>query len=256
MKHLFKNILSIILILLSVACKKERYNYVSYFDADKQNVKVKGNFVDSLEQGKWYYYSPKGDIIENGNFNNGLKVGEWKMRTTSSDEYAINWTVYSDSNSMVNIPEEWRVVPNKDYILYAKTSLKDKDRHFFSITEYNTSNIGLSLTEFKDNYFKGLKRNSSIKNYYTDKYVIGGNTIYLSQYNTIIDSSKFLLFNGLIEIDNKIYDFLYSSYFEGDLEVKYNMFTSILTGTFIKNKRLISTIREFESVERVGEMSE
>lgn len=239
-----------ILLLIISACQKTkpRYAYFNFSDNILEEIKINGETNDNLENGIWSIYDGKANsLIKQGEYEDGLKNGSW-IYNQKGVEKTVDWKIISESKKKlkINLPSDWEVI-DYDEMYFTATfkslSAITKNKYFAilkhpldsaiqSMDDYHT----MSLTELKNKYDLIHSDFFTIKN--------GNEVHYLTIYFVETEGEQIMLLNFLTIIDNQLYDFIYSSLNE-DVELKKSLFSDVILGCFIKNRRVLDPFKDF-----------
>ena len=227
--------------LFSCQNKKPKYYYLSYNNIIT-DVIVDGGLKDSLETGKWAFYDQKKVLLSKGNYNNGLKEGEW-LYLVDSTNINLNWSIFLNDKVkfVINYPSEWKVTTNREYLFRATFNKADTLKgKYLIVSKITNDTVTLRADEYSKQVISLISKHFTINNQTSLILKNNDREVYFNKLDIIRDGKNFAMYEACTEINNNLYDFMYST---DDLtDLPGIIFFNILQGCFIESKRIINPL--------------
>ena len=247
-----KDIIICIIIFCLFSCqnKKPKYYYLSYNNTIT-DVIVEGGLKDSLEFGNWAFYDQKKVLLSKGNYNNGLKEGDW-LYLVDHANVKLNWSIFlNDTVKLaINYPSKWEVITDKEYLFRVTFGDTDTSKgKYFLVSKINNDTTAISPDEYSKEVISIVNKHFTINNQTRLVLKNDNRNIYFNKLDIIRNGKNFVMYEACIEINNVLYDFLYST---DDLtDLPGIIFFNVLQGCFINNTRIINPLYPY-SFKKLG----
>lgn len=238
-----KSIIIYIIIFCLFSCqnKKPKYYYLSYNNTIT-DVIVDGGLKDSLELGNWAFYDQKKVLLSKGNYNNGLKEGDW-LYLVDSANVKLNWSIFLNDTVKfaINYPSKWEVITDNEYLFRATFGDTDTSKgKYLLVSKITNDTTAISPDEYSKQVISLVNKHFTVNN--QTRLVLKNNNrkIYFNKLDIIRNGKNFAMYEACIEINNVLYDFMYST---DDLtDLPGIIFFNVLQGCFINNTRVINPL--------------
>lgn len=238
-----KSIIIYILIFCLFSCqnKKPKYYYLSYNNTIT-DVIIDGGLKDSLETGKWAFYDQKKVLLSNGTYNKGLKEGEWVYLLHSAN-VNVDWSIFLNDTVKfaINYPSEWKITTDREYLFRATfnkvDSLKGK---YLIVSKITNDTVTIRADEYGKQVISLISKHFTINNRTSLILKNNNREVYFNKLDIIRDGKNFAMYEACTEINNNLYDFMYST---DDLtDLPGVIFFNILQGCFIDSTRIVNPL--------------
>lgn len=166
----FRLVLVITLLSSCTSTYEEANTYVSYYDENQEQIKVKGEFYKGRETGEWVFYSKDGKEIKKGCYFDGLQKGAWYYSFSFLQDQLF-WAPILSENLEFSLPATFRF---HSFIAESNT------RIFVDSIDHTT--LAISTISSCDNSCVLEYYNSNLNEFVTDKNDV------LSSQSTMVDS--------------------------------------------------------------------
>jgi 3-methyladenine DNA glycosylase AlkC len=203
---------------------------------------VDGRLKDSLESGNWAFYDQKKVLLSKGNYNNGLKEGDW-FYLVDSAEVNLSWSTFLNDTVKfaINYPSKWNIITDKKYLFRATFNDVDTSKgKYLLVSEITNDTTVIRSDEYSKQVISLVNKHFTVHN--QTRLVIKNDNrkIYFNKLDIIRNSKNFAMYEACIDINNTLYDFIYST---DDLtDLPGIIFFNVLQGCFINNTRVINPL--------------
>ncbi len=245
-KGIFRSVLLISTILISVSCNRNRYNFTqkSKNSSGDYYVSVKGNLNENkIPNGKFILYIEGPKKYSEGRYSKGLKDGAWEYNV-NGESFKIDWKTYITDNYALSYPSDWIIFDKKDYVFNSLKLNKDSsvvERMIIKENLYTDSvagNFSKYSTAFYENLKNtGLKFTKDFSDFYRERY--GRSQFELREFiGRDKTGDSILVFFGLIGLDEtKILEVSYVIPNQKNTE-KYLIYSEILLDMYLNGEPL------------------
>jgi len=232
-------IYSIIILFYSCTYKEtEIVNYEEYYDTIYKKIKVKGQIINSNEEGLWTYYDESGKLIQSGKYSKGIQDGEWTYFFKDILPTSLKWKSKKSLSERYFFSLPTTFISEKDikesYIAYDSIN-----KDVFSIKESNGKSDE-DIKKYAKATYLDLAKNFKIINNSFSKINTSNNSFYIDSYlikSNGIDSIELFQQNLHSIFQNKIVTISFSSVPKDSLKVKF-FIGEIYYHLFVDNKRV------------------
>jgi hypothetical protein len=195
--------------LILVSCTYSDSNCsIRKFNFANEIYTAKGCLNNNVEEGEWFFYNEKSQIVERGFYDNGLKTGKWYYPSNKADSVII-WKKYNkkDLKLIFSIPALLEVV--EDSSEYIKFSNQDSSKLFNILLSVH--DIGQTQKTIENYYKQGEEEIEAQGWQFTasrNKVITPNRTLYFSEYSVVVSGSKsFKILNAYSLVSrNKIFE--------------------------------------------------
>jgi antitoxin component YwqK of YwqJK toxin-antitoxin module len=237
------------IIVVLISCNNESPDCsIKEFNFANQKYQAKGCLNNNIEDGEWFFYNEKNQILENGFYDRGLRIGKWHYPQNKKDSI-ITWRKYEKYNLHMIFSIPVLLVIVEDGSDYIKFSNKDSSELF---------NVVLSVHDIE-------KREGAIKDYYkhgekeikdnewnfkrTGKEIaMAKEVLYFNEYYVNSEIADFKVLNAYsLTKDKKVFEI--SCRYDKNIESSAMIiFFSLLTNSFYADERLVNPFSEIKAV--------